>query len=168
MIDFSLRLIFDWGIQVVSILVIVWILKKLLFKPVTEFIENRKAAIAKEVEDADMAKNNAMKLKIEYENKLSEVDQEVDAILKQAREKALRQEAQMIEAAKKEAEAIKNKAFHEIKLEQNRVQAQMKEEMIEVAALMASKFVQERLDESQQAKYIDEIITEMGDVQWLN
>lgn len=168
MIEFSKGLIFEWGIMVISILTIVWILKKLLFKPVTEFIEKRKEAIAQEVENAAKTKETAVSLKAEYEGKLSKVDQEVDEILKQAREKAIRQEQQMIEAARKEAEAIKAKAFHEIELEQSRVSAQMKEEMIEVAALMTSKFVEKSLSESEQAKYIDEIITEMGDVQWLN
>ena len=168
MIEFSKALVFEWGVQVVSILVIIWILKTLLFKPVSEFIEKRKAAIANEVETATKTREEAQALQAKYEDKLKQVDQEVDEILKEAREKALRQEQQMIEAAKKEAEAIKAKAFHEIELEQSRVSAEMKEQMIEVAALMASKFVEENLTAEGGAKYIDEIITEMGDVQWLN
>lgn len=43
----------------------------------------------------------------------------------------------------------------------------MKAEMIEVASLMASKFVAASMDENKQNELVDEMIKEMGDVQWL-
>ena len=58
--------------------------------------------------------------------------------------------------------------MNDIKLEQERVRAEMKAEMIEVATLMAGKFVASAMDEAKQNELITEIIGEMGDVQWLN
>ena len=68
---------------------------------------------------------------------------------------------------REEAEVIKTKAFKDIELEKERVQAEMKAEMIEVASLMASKFVAASMDENKQNELVDEMIKEMGDVQWL-
>ena len=44
----------------------------------------------------------------------------------------------------------------------------MKNELIEVSTLMAGKFVSGNLDKDKQNEIIDDIIKEMGDVNWLN
>lgn len=167
-IEFSMVTAWDWLIQLISLFTIIAILAKLLFKPVSDFIEKRKAAIAKEMGDASKAKQTAASLKSDYENKLNNINAEAESILKEARAKAKRREEEIIRAAKQEAEAIKAKALSDIKLEEERVKAQMKDEMIEVAALMASKVAQASITEEKQNEYINEIINEMGDVQWLN
>lgn len=160
--------VWDWAIQLISVLTIIAILAKLLFKPVSDFLDKRQAAIAKEMDDASSAKQEAISLKANYEGKLKNIEAEAASILKEARAKAQRREEEIIADAKAEAEAIKRKAFSDIKLEEERVKAQMKDEMIEVATLMASKFVQASVTSEKQHEYINEIINEMGDVQWLN
>lgn len=167
-IEFSMVTVWDWGIQIFALLFIIWILSKLLFKPVSEFLEKRKAMIAGEISEANTAKSDAQALKAQYQDKLANIEDEKSAILKEARAKALVREEEIIAAAKAEADTIKAKAIQDIKLEEERVKAQMKEEMIEVATLMASKFVETSMTESKQNELIDEIITEMGDVQWLS
>ncbi|MFQ9695821.1 MAG: hypothetical protein ACLRY5_03210 [Zhenhengia sp.] len=71
------------------------------------------------------------------------------------------------EQLEKKPKSLKTKAFKDIELEKERVQAEMKAEMIEVASLMASKFVAASMDENKQNELVDEMIKEMGDVQWL-
>ncbi|OON97777.1 MAG: ATP synthase F0 subunit B [Epulopiscium sp. Nele67-Bin005] len=151
-----------------ALFIIILILRKLLFQPVTDFIEKRKAAIAEEVNSAANAKSSAEKLQADYEEKLKYINREADTILKESRQKALAREAEIVEAAKVEAEAIKQKAKQDIIMEQDKAKAQIKTEMIEVASLMASKFVNASIDDAQQNQLITEIIDEMGDVQWLN
>ncbi|MEG0388057.1 MAG: F0F1 ATP synthase subunit B, partial [Niameybacter sp.] len=142
-------------------------LAKLLFKPVSEFLEKRQAMIAAEVNDATNAKKDAEGLKKDYQGKLVNIEAEATEILKEARAKAIAREEEIINEAKNEAEAIKAKAFKDIELEKERVQAEMKQEMIEVATLMASKFVAESMNADKQNALVDELIKEMGDVQWL-
>lgn len=167
-IEFTMVTAWDWAIQLCSLFTIIWILKKLLFKPVLEFLEKKKAAMVKEVEETNQAKVQATSLKADYEGKLKNIQAEADTILKEARAKAVHREEEIIAAARQEAENIKAKAFSDIKLEEERVKAQMKEEMIEVATLMASKFIEASVTSEKQNEYINEIINEMGDVQWLN
>lgn len=167
-IEFTTPTLWEWAIQVFNLLLIIWILKKLLFKPVTEFLEKRRLAIAKDINDAKMAKTDANTLKGDYEARLVHINQERDSILKDARQKALTREAQIIEAAHQEAESIKQRALQDIALEEQRVKAEMKQEMLEVATLMAGKFVATSIDQNKQDELVGEIIEEMGDVQWLN
>ncbi|OOB79800.1 MAG: ATP synthase F0 subunit B [Epulopiscium sp. Nuni2H_MBin001] len=159
--------VWEWFWQVLALVIIVLILKKLLFKPVSDFLEKRRQLIANDVQSAANSRKQAQALEMDYNNKIAHINQEADMILKDARAKALARESQIIDEAKQEALAIKEKAQEDIRLEQEKVKAEIKAEMIEVAALMASKFVQSSMDKSKQDVLIAEIIDEMGDVSWL-
>ncbi|MEG0352097.1 MAG: F0F1 ATP synthase subunit B [Cellulosilyticaceae bacterium] len=167
-IEFSMVTVWDWFFQLGALFLIIFILAKLLFKPVSDLLEKRQAGIAANINDAKNAKNAAATLKSEYEYKIADINAEAGDILKAARAKALAREEEIITAAKAEAEAIKIKAMEDMKLEQERVRAEIKDEMIEVATLMAGKFVATAMDDAKQSELIEEIIGEMGDVQWLN
>lgn len=166
-IEFSMQTGWEWFVQLLALGLIILILAKLLFEPVSEFLAKRKAMIAEEINEAANAKKDAEGLKKDYESKLVNIEAEANEILKEARAKALIREEEIINAAKEEAEIIKTKAFKDIALEKERVQAEMKAEMIEVASLMASKFVAASMDENKQNELVNEMIKEMGDVQWL-
>jgi len=166
-IEFSLPTAWEWIWQVLALLLIIWILKKLMFQPVTDFLEKRRELIANDVQAAADVKTAANQLKEEYDSKIKNINDESDRILTKARQKAIDRETQIIEEAKEEAAAIKTKAKHDTELELEKVRAEMKDEMISVAALMASKFVKSELTSEKQEELITEIIGEMGDVSWL-
>ncbi|PHV69860.1 ATP synthase F0 subunit B [Sporanaerobium hydrogeniformans] len=167
-IGFDVQLLFDLAEQWFATMVIVFILYKLLFKPATDFLDKRKVGIAKNIDDANKSKVEAIELKKNYESKLAKIEDEANQILKDTRAKALLREEQIIKEAKEEAENIKRKALDDIKLEQERIKDELKKEMIEVSTIMASKFVSASIDETKQNEMIDDIIKEMGDVQWLS
>lgn len=167
-IGFDVQLLWDLGLQWVSTAIIIFALYKILFAPVTEFLEKRKAGIAKTIDEAKDSKASALELKADYEAKLAKIEEEADQILKDTRAKAVAREEQIIAEARKEAESIRQKALNDIALEQERVKDEMKQQMIEVSSIMASKFVASAMDETKHQEMIDSIIKEMGDVQWLN
>lgn len=167
-IGFDYQLLWDLALQWISTGIIIFILYKLLFKPMTEFLDKRKDGIAKTIDDAHLSKAEAIELKATYEAKLAKIEEEADQILKDTRAKALVREEQIIAEAKKEAEAIRQKAAADMVLELERVKDDMKKEMIEVSTMMAERVVAASIDETKHNAIIDEIIKEMGDVQWLN
>ncbi|WP_083258615.1 F0F1 ATP synthase subunit B [Cellulosilyticum sp. I15G10I2] len=167
-IGFDMALLWDLGVIWISLFVIIWILYRLLFKPVTEFLDKRKNTIAQTISDAASQKASAIELKADYEAKLKNIKDEANQILKDTRAKALIREEEIIKAAREEAENIKQKALSDIKLEQERVKDDLKKEMIEISTIMASKFVSASIDETKHNALIDEIIKEVGDVQWLS
>ncbi|MGL4362118.1 MAG: F0F1 ATP synthase subunit B [Cellulosilyticaceae bacterium] len=167
-IEFSLPTLWEMFWQFLALFLIIWILKKLLFKPVMDFLEKRQEHIQKELSNAAVASKNAEELKNSYKEKLAHIEDEADSLLKEARQKALKREEEIVANAKKEAEAIKEKAMQDIALEQTRVKSEIKDQMIDVAGLMASKFVESTITEDKQEQLIDDMIKEMGDVSWLN
>ena len=131
-------------------------------------LADRKLKIQTELDDAAADKTDAAALKAEYEEKLKNVDKEAEAILSEARQKALRNEAKIVEDAKEEAARIIARANEEALLEKKRVVDEMKQEMISVAAAMAAKVITANIDVNIQNQLVDETIKEMGDSTWLS
>ena len=156
----------DSVILAIAVFVLFILLSYLLFNPCRELLKKRQEYVAGQLEDAKKDKEQAKVYKEEYDNKLKQVGKEADGILSDTRKKALQQENVIINEAKEEANRIKQRAYTEIDLEKSKVKNDVKQEMIEVASAMASKFVAASLDEKKQQELIDETLNEMGDNTW--
>lgn len=168
LLSFDKQFLFNLGIQLINTLILFLVLGKLLFKPLSNFMNERTKKIKEQIDYAKSEEEKALKFKNEYEMKLQEIQEEADAILKQTREKALKKENSIIEEARKESEIIRNRALTDIEREKEKVQDEMKKEMIEIASLLAEKFIASSIDEKKQKALVDEAISKMGDVSWHN
>ena len=63
-------------LELINFLVLIWILNRFLYRPVMNVIAQRKAAIQKTLSDAEVTRSAAQALQIQYENRLTEWEQE--------------------------------------------------------------------------------------------
>ena len=122
--------------------------------------------IKTELESAASDQAEAAELRQQYEEKLKNVDKEAEVILSEARTKALHNENRIIGEAKEEAARIIRRANEEAELEKKRVMDEMKQEMIEIASMMAGKVVAASIDTTIQDALVEETLKEMGDTTW--
>ena len=162
------QLLFGVLIQGISIFILFALLSYLLFDPVKKLLANRKEKIKNDIESAKQDKEDAAKLKEEYDEKIKSIEKEAEAILSASRKKALKREEEITGEAKEEAGRILARANQEIALEQSKVQDELRKEIIAVATLMASKIVTVSISEEQQNALLEETLKEMGDDTWLN
>ena len=160
------QLLFDACVMALSMLVMFTFLSYLLFKPVRKLLEDRKQRVADEQESAKNDRKEAAVYKEEYEQKLKEIDKEAQAILSEARKKAMKTENEIVAEAKEEAARIITRANNEI--ERKRALDDMKQEMISIASAMAGKVVAASIDTSVQDELIEETLKEMGEQTWLS
>ena len=166
--DLDMQLVQDSVLLAIAIFFLFLALSYLLFNPVRQMLADRKLKIQTELDEAAADKTDAAALKAEYEEKLKGIEKEAEAILSEARQKALRNEAKIVEDAKEEAARIIARANEEALLAKKRVVDEMKQEMISVAAAMASKVITANIDVNIQNQLVDETIKEMGDSTWLS
>ena len=166
--DLDFQLLHDAGLLAIAVFFLFLIMSNLLFNPARKLLNDRKEGIAKDLADAKNDKEEAEKLKAQYEEKLKGVDKERDAILSEARQKALANENRIIAEAKSEAAAIIARAKEEAELEKNKAADEMKQEIISVAALMAKKVVAANIDTTIQNTLVEETLKEMGESTWQN
>ena len=166
--DLDMQLVHDTILLAIAVFFLFLAMSYLLFNPVRKMLEDRKLKIRTELDDAATDKADAAALKAQYEEKLKNIDKEAEAILSEARQKALHNEAKIVEEAKEEAARIIARANEEALLEKKRVVDEMKQEMISVATAMASKVISANIDINIQNQLVDETIKEMGDSTWLS
>ena len=162
------QLIFSTLLMAAAILVLFFLMSYLLFNPARALLKDRQERIAKDISDAKDDKETAAAMKAEYESKLKNIDKEAEAILSEARQKALKNEQRIIDEAKEEARRIIKHAQEEALLEQKRAMDDVKKEIITVASLMAQKVVSASIDTTIQEQLVEETLKEMGDSTWLS
>ncbi|MBQ8558652.1 MAG: F0F1 ATP synthase subunit B [Tyzzerella sp.] len=162
------QFLFDVAVMALSMLVLFTLLSYLLFNPVRDMLEKRRQRVVDDQESAKREKAEAIAYREEYEQKLKEVDKEVQVILSDARKRALQNEAKIVAEAKEEAARIIARANAEIELEKKHALNDMKQEMITIASMMAEKVVAASIDTNVQESLIDETLKEMGEGTWLS
>ena len=162
------QLLFTLVFQGIAIFILFMAASYLLLDPVRKIMNDRKERVMKDQRDAARNKEEAVRMKDEYDGKLKDIDKVAEQILSDSRKKALQRENQIIADAKNEASRIIESARQEAELEKKRVKDEVKQEMISVASLMSEKIVAASMDEAKQNALIEQTLEEMGDDTWLN
>lgn len=162
------QLIHDTVLLMISMLVMFTFLSYLLFNPVRDFLKKRQDKIKEDIDTAKQDKEDAAALKADYDGKIREIEKEAEAILSEARKKALQNEAKIIDEAKEEASRIIERANRQAELEKKAAADDMKKEMVQIAALMAQKIVAQTVDTRIQDSLVEETLKEIGDKTWLS
>ena len=154
--------------QLVSVGVLAYVLSKLLYKPVRDFMGKRTARVELQLETAEKEVAKANALKAEYEQKVKEIEASRSAILEEARRVAAATKAHALEEAKKEAEKMRERATANMELEVERVRTEMRHQIIDVSALMAAKFMSRSIDQQTQDSLFEETMAELEGGAWRN
>lgn len=162
------QLLFDSVLLAIAIFFLFFAMSYLLFDPARKLLKDRQDRIDSDISSAKEDKESAAALKAEYESKLKDIDKEAEAILSEARQKALKNEAKIVDKAKAEASRIIKRAQEEAELEKKHAMDDMKQEMIAIASMMAQKVVTASIDTTIQNTLVDETLREMGDSTWLS
>ena len=155
-LHFDKTLLIEIGIYMVNILLLVGVLAFLLYKPVKKFLDQRRGRIEGDLDAARRQREEAEQLKAQYERMLADIGEERDEILSGAHKRAVERSDELLFEARREAEALHARAVAELELERKNAFNDMKEQMIEISALMAGRFVKVSMDRETQDRYIDE------------
>jgi F-type H+-transporting ATPase subunit b len=105
-------MLIDWftvGAQALNFLILVWLMKRFLYKPILHAIDEREKRIAAELADADAKKAEAKKDRDEFQHKNEEFDQQRAALLSKATDEAKAERQRLIDEARKAADALSAK-----------------------------------------------------------
>jgi len=151
-------MLIDWftiGAQALNFLILVWLMKRFLYKPVLNAIDVREKRIAAELADADTKKAEAQKERDEFQHKNEEFDQQRAALLTKATDEAKAERQRLLDEARKAADALSAKRQETLKNEAHNLnQAISRRTQQEVFAIarkaladLATTSLEERLGE---------------------
>ncbi len=154
------------GIQILNGIILAVALGFILYNPVRKFLAKRTETIQTKIDNSETMMSKAQELIAEYESKISNIDKEYEKVLEEGRVKAAAEEKIIIEAARQEAERIKRDALESGAIERERVRLETRPYVIELATLMAEKYLTESIDKEAQEKLYDDVLSELEDARW--
>jgi F-type H+-transporting ATPase subunit b len=158
MIDFTVTFV----ITLINIAVLFFILRAILFKPVTKFMENRARRIQDSVDQAERGKAEARELLAKYESKLKNIEAEASAVIQEAREKAGREAQRIIEGGKEEAAAFLAAARKQYEEERHAAFARFRAEAAALIVAASARLVQRELSGDDNRKYANMLLDELS------
>lgn len=150
-------------VSLANLLILFLLMKKFLYKPVTQVLEKRRADIEGDYAAADEAKRTALASKAEYEEKLSHAEHEAGEMRKSAADEAKRHGERIIAEANARADGIVRAAEAQIQLDKKKAEADIKREIADVSTLLAEKLIGKEVNADTHHELIDSFIEEIGD-----
>jgi F-type H+-transporting ATPase subunit b len=157
-LDFSVTFI----ITIINITILFLILRKILFKPVTKFMEDRSRSVQESIDQANKDRTDAKKLLADYEGKLKDADSEAQKIIKDAHTQAAQQSEQIIAEGKKEAENIIAAAHKHIEAEHQVALAKFKIEAAALVIAATSKLATREVSGDDNRRYVNMLLEELS------
>ena len=152
-------MLIDWftvGAQALNFIILVWLLKRFLYKPILNAVDAREKRIAAELADADAKKTDAQKERDEFQHKNEEFNQQRAALLSKATDEAKAERQQLLDDARKAADALSAKRQEALRSDANTlnqaIRRRTQEEVFAIArkALtdLATASLEERMSEA--------------------
>jgi len=114
-------MLIDWftvGAQVLNFLILVWLMKRFLYKPILHAIDEREKRIADELASADKKKEEAQKERDQFQHKNEDFDKQRAALLVKATDEAKAERQKLLDEAGQEAAALHLKWQENLKSEE--------------------------------------------------
>jgi len=151
-------MLIDWftvGAQVLNFLILVWLLKRFLYKPILNAIDAREKRIAAELADADAKKTEAQKERDDFQSKNKVFDEQRSALLGKAADEAKVERERLLDEARKAAESLRAAQATALRNDQKRLGSEItrlaKDEVFGIArktlADLATVSLEERVGE---------------------
>lgn len=115
-------MLIDWftvGAQVLNFLILVWLLKRFLYKPILNALDAREERIATELSDAAAKQSEAERERNEFQNKNDQFDRQRDELLRRARDEASGERNRLLDEARQAAKDLRRKQRDALTREQD-------------------------------------------------
>lgn len=148
----------DWitvSAQVVNFLVLVWLLKRFLYRPIVDAMQRREQAIADRLQQADAREREADDEACEYRERRAKLEREREDILAGAREEADRKRREMLDKARDEVEAQRREWQEQLARERDDFAAALRERTVEAVQAISRQALADLADSGLEARVVD-------------
>ena len=152
-----------WAIlaSLANLLLLTWIIKKFLFKPVKKMLDARRAAIDEDYAQAKAAQEEAEESRLNYEAAMAAARQTSDQIIADASRTAEYRSNEIVAEARERASEIRRQAETDALLERKKAEDEMKHEIANVSAQLTGKLLQREINEEDHRELIDSFLKDL-------
>ncbi|NWF87984.1 MAG: F0F1 ATP synthase subunit B [Ignavibacteriaceae bacterium] len=146
----------------ITFLLLLFILKKIAWKPILSALEQRETAIKESLEKAEKAKDEAQRILNENKANLLKAEEESKKIIEQGRIYAEKLKDQVLKESKEQAQKLIQDASAEIERKKEAAFSELKSHIADLVIETTEKVLGETVDKSVHKKIADKYINEIA------
>ncbi|MDU4960895.1 MAG: F0F1 ATP synthase subunit B [Sporomusaceae bacterium] len=149
--------------QIINFLILLFILKKVAWKPLISAIEARQAKVARDLDKAEQDRLAAEQMRNEYQQQLQQARADAQAIVDKAMKLAEATKQDILDAARAEHERLMTAARDQIARERQQALEEIRGEVVGLSLAAAAKIIGQGVDEKVNAKLVDDFINQLDE-----
>jgi F-type H+-transporting ATPase subunit b len=157
-------LLIDWftvGAQALNFVILVWLMRRFLYKPILDAIDARERKIASELADARAKQAEAQKQRAELQHENDELDQQRAELMKKATNEANAEGQRLLQEASQAAEALSKKRQQALETDardlNQAIARRAQQEVFAIARKALSELATTSLEESMTRVFIERL-----------
>ena len=149
-------------IQAINFAILLFVLHRLLYKPLLATMEERTSAIKRSLDEAQAARAEAARQGEENAARLKAAYAEAAAIHEQARREAAEEQRRLVDAARAESQRMIESAKAQLDADVRRAREELRREVSEIALGVAEKLIRKSLRDEDHRRIVDDAIAGIG------
>ena len=150
----------DFLLHTINFVVLIFLLRKILYRPVVAMLDERQRRIRESIEQAERVRLEAERADQERQAQLAETRRQVREMLDQATQTAERIRSDAHQQAQQEADRLVERARQEAATERAQAMADLRREVGNLAVLAAGRVIGRNLDDQAQRQLVEEFLAE--------
>ncbi len=147
--------------SVISFVALLFLLKKFAFPPILEILEVREKKIRDDIEGAANIKQEAEKLKVEFDLQLKTAHEKANDIVQLAHDASKKETEKALQDTQGKVRQMIKEAEHEIQVSRNKLLSEIRGYTAALTIASTERILKKTLDEKEHTRIVDETIEEV-------
>lgn len=151
----------DWKLllaQVVNFLILLFLLKKFLYRPIIELLTKRRKAIEESQANVERIARELSGIEAQKTAEIEKARKEADAIMQEAKKHATARQAEMLKEAEARIEKLLAEAKKRTEEERLKMMDEIRDEVSDLVFLATEKVLRERLPKEAHERFVQEAL----------
>lgn len=157
----------DWftvGAQIINFLILIWLLKKFLYRPIINAMASREQGLVDRLQQVETQMNDAEQLKKQYESSLQQLHRDKDNILAEAKQQAETDRNRQLQSLNDELQQEKKRFEQEMHRQQQKLGGVMNKVIAEKALQLGGKILSDLAGQSLEQQIVERFLQNLSDL----
>jgi F-type H+-transporting ATPase subunit b len=133
--------------QTINFVALLFILKRLLYKPIRDILQKRRDLVRESIEKAENMKAEALELRRRNEEELKKIGEQRSEMTEKMKSEVMEEKKRLMGEAEKEAATRIEKATALLEMEKTAFEIELKEKAVETVSIFSSNLLRDIADE---------------------
>jgi len=147
--------------HILAFLLLFALVRRFVWGPVLRLIDERQAAIRKDLDAAESSRRQSEALRAQYEEKLAHIEEESRVRINAAIEEGRGSAQEITARARADAQSITEKAQRNIEMEIAKARMDLKTRLSQITLQAPERLLRERLDDAHQRELVSRFVDEL-------